>query len=220
MILAGEVRLGDRIASKSSEPVSEEHAITVEPRSARYASRGGEKLAGALDVFALDVRGAVAVDVGASTGGFTDCLLQCGAARVYAIDVGRGQLAWSLRSDPRVVALERRNIRHLEPGTIAETCDLATVDVSFISLELVLPKVVTLVRPRGSIVALVKPQFEVGRGQVGKGGVVRDPALHLAAVDRVRKAAAALDLAERGFVESSLLGPAGNREFFLWFARN
>src|SRR5262245_50319574 len=183
-----------------------------------YVSRGGEKLAGALDAFGLEVAGQVALDVGASTGGFTDCLLRRGARRVFALDVGYGQLAWTLRQDARVTVLERINARRLEASMLAEAPDLATVDVSFISLKLVLPAVAAVLRPAGIVIALVKPQFEAGRGQVGKGGVVREPAVRAAAVARVREASRALGLTVRGEAESVLPGPKGNREVFLWLA--
>jgi 23S rRNA (cytidine1920-2'-O)/16S rRNA (cytidine1409-2'-O)-methyltransferase len=180
-------------------------------------SRGALKLEPALDQFQIDPAGLVAIDVGASTGGFTDLLLRRGAARVYAVDVGYGQLAWSLRSDPRVVVLERENIRHLDPARIPEPCDLAVIDVSFISLTLVLPVVASLMLPPGGkpILCLVKPQFEVGREQVGKGGVVRDPDVRAGALDKIRAFAA-----ERGFevgpaIDSPIAGPAGNLEFLL-----
>src|SRR5438093_3236653 len=158
--------------------------------------------------------------VGASTGGFTDCLLQRGARRVIALDVGYGQLAWKLRHDPRVVVIERTNARHLTPAMLPEAPDLAVVDVSFISLATVLPAVAGVLAPRGTIVALVKPQFEVGRGRVGKGGVVRDPAQRAEAVAGVRTAAEQLGLAVRGEAESVLSGPKGNREVFIWLARS
>lgn len=179
----------------------------------RYVSRGGEKLEGAFESFTLDVRGLVAIDVGASTGGFTDCLLQHGAARVYAVDVGYGQLAWTLRQDPRVVVMERCNIRHLKPESLPERPVFFTVDCSFISLRLVLPAVVPLLGKNPSGVALVKPQFEAGREQVGKGGVVRDAAVHERVVDETRTLARALGFAGVDVVPSPLLGPAGNREF-------
>jgi len=215
LILAGEVRVGDRPARKPSDPVATDAAVSVGERP-RFASRGGEKLDGALDALAVDVDGVVALDVGASTGGFTDCLLSRGAKRVYALDVGYGQLDWRLRRDPRVVVIERQNVRDLEPAAIHEPLDVVVIDVSFISLRLVLP-VVRVVAPGATILALVKPQFEVGKGKVGKGGVVRDPDLHREAVDSVRRAARELGFVERGFVESALRGPKGNREFFvLW----
>jgi 23S rRNA (cytidine1920-2'-O)/16S rRNA (cytidine1409-2'-O)-methyltransferase len=218
IILAGEVRIGDRVARKASEGVAPEARLAVGEKP-RFVSRGGDKLSGALDALGLDVAERIAVDVGASTGGFTDCLLSRGIRRVYAIDVGYGQLDWRLRRDPRVVVIERQNIRELPPSAVPETVGLAVVDVSFISLALVLPTVSRLLAPAADVVALVKPQFEVGKGRVGKGGVVRDPALHLEAVDAVRAAASRLRFAERGFVESTLRGSRGNREFFLhWTA--
>ncbi len=214
MILAGAVRVGDRPAAKPSENVAPDAALTI-GRRPPFVSRGGEKLDGALRAFGLDVSGRVALDVGASTGGFTDCLLQHGARRVYAVDVGYGQLDWRIRQDPRVVVIERQNVRALSPSSIPEAVELAVVDVSFISLRLVLPKVRELAGPTATVIALVKPQFEVGRGKVGKGGVVRDAALHREAIDAVREVAHALGFVERGFVESPLRGPSGNREFFL-----
>ena len=216
LILAGEVRVGDRPARKPSEAVAPEAKVAVGARP-RFVSRGGDKLAGALDAFGLDVAGWVALDVGASTGGFTDCLLSRGAMRVYAIDVGYGQLDWRLRQDPRVVVIERQNVRRLLPEAIPEPIALAVVDVSFISLRLVLPPVCRSLASPATVVALVKPQFEVGKGKVGKGGVVREPLLHQEAVEGVRRAAAALGLVERGFAESALRGPKGNREFFLYW---
>ena len=218
LVLAGRVRIGDRVARKSSESVAPDASLAVGERP-RFVSRGGEKLAGALDALGLDVCGRTAIDVGASTGGFTDCLLSRGARRVYALDVGYGQLDWRLRQDPRVVVIERQNVRALSASTVPEAVQLAVVDVSFISLGLVLPTIRRLLAPAADVVALVKPQFEVGKGRVGKGGVVRDPALHSEAVDVVRTAASRLGLVERGFVESPLRGASGNREFFLhWTA--
>jgi 23S rRNA (cytidine1920-2'-O)/16S rRNA (cytidine1409-2'-O)-methyltransferase len=214
MILAGDVRVGDRPAAKPSESVAPDAALTVGKRP-RFVSRGGEKLHGALRAFGIDVSGRIALDVGASTGGFTDCLLQHGVRRVYAVDVGYGQLDWRIRQDTRVVVIERQNVRALSPSSLPEPVELAVVDVSFISLRLVLPKVRELASPAATVIALVKPQFEVGRGKVGKGGVVRDGALHRDAVDAVRQVARALGFVERGFVESPLRGPSGNREFFL-----
>lgn len=214
LVLAGEVRVGDAVAGKPSDPVGEGVEIRVVSRAGEFVSRGGSKLEGALEALHPTIAGAVAADVGASTGGFTDCLLRRGAARVYAIDVGYGQLAWSLRGDPRVVVLERQNIRTLPPGAVPEPVDLAVVDVSFISLRLVLPCVLRLLRGGGEIVALVKPQFEVGKGRVGKGGVVRDPALHEEVLASVGEAARRLGLEDLGVVASPLPGPKGNREFF------
>jgi 23S rRNA (cytidine1920-2'-O)/16S rRNA (cytidine1409-2'-O)-methyltransferase len=219
LILAGDVLVEDRPATKPGTLVAADARLRLRSAPSAYVSRGGEKLAGALDAFRLDVAGLVALDVGASTGGFTDCLLRRGARRVFALDVGYGQLAWTLRQDPRVVVLERTNARQLDAGLLVEVPDLATVDVSFISLALVLPAVAAVLRPAGTVVALVKPQFEAGRGQVGKGGVVRDPAVRAAAVARVRDAALAIGLTVRGEVESVLPGPKGNREVFLWLTR-
>jgi 23S rRNA (cytidine1920-2'-O)/16S rRNA (cytidine1409-2'-O)-methyltransferase len=219
LILAGDVLVAERPATKPGTLVAFDAPLRLRAPASAFVSRGGEKLAGALDAFDLDVRGLVALDVGASTGGFTDCLLRRGARRVIAVDVGYGQLAWSVRQDPRVVVLERTNARHLEPRALPETPDLATIDVSFISLTLVLPPVRDVLRPGGTVLALVKPQFEAGRGQVGKGGVVRDPAVRAGAVVRVRQAADALGLEVRGEADSVLPGPKGNREVFLWLVR-
>ena len=220
LILAGEVLVGDRPATKPGTMVAADAPLRLRRPPSDYVSRGGEKLAGALDAFGLEVAGQVALDVGASTGGFTDCLLRRGARRVFALDVGYGQLAWTLRQDARVTVLERINARRLQACMLAEAPDLATVDVSFISLALVLPAVAAVLRPRGSVVALVKPQFEAGRGQVGKGGVVRDPTVRAAAVARIRDEAQTLGLTVRGESESVLPGPKGNREVFLWLARS
>jgi 23S rRNA (cytidine1920-2'-O)/16S rRNA (cytidine1409-2'-O)-methyltransferase len=220
LVMAGSVLVGDRPVTKPGTEVAADAEIRLRETAAPFVSRGGEKLAGALDAFALDVAGRVALDVGASTGGFTDCLLQRGARRVIALDVGYGQLAWRLRQDARVVVLERTNARSLAADALPETPDLATVDVSFISLGIVLPAVVAVLAPAADVVALVKPQFEVGKGQVGKGGVVRDDALRAGAVAGVRTAAAALGLEVRGEAESVLPGPKGNREVFLWLSRS
>ena len=218
--MAGDVLVGDRPVTKPGAEVPTDAEVRLRTADSPYVSRGGEKLAGALDAFGLAVRGLVALDVGASTGGFTDCLLQRGARRVIALDVGYGQLAWKLRQDPRVAVIERTNARALTPAMLPEAPELAVVDVSFISLATVLPAVASVVRPGGTILALVKPQFEVGRGRVGKGGVVRDPALRAEAVAGVRAAAERLGLAVRGEAESVLPGPKGNREVFVWLARS
>jgi 23S rRNA (cytidine1920-2'-O)/16S rRNA (cytidine1409-2'-O)-methyltransferase len=187
--------------------------ILAEPR---YVSRGGDKLEAGLDAFGIAVAGRVAIDVGASTGGFSDCLLQRGAARVYAVDVGYGQLAWKIRQDPRVTVMERTNIRHLDPGLLPDRPDLFVVDCSFISLELVLPPLSRLLTTGAEGVVLIKPQFEAGRDRVGKGGVVRDPGVHADVVRAVLEAAAALGYDEGGVIPSPLLGPAGNTEFLAW----
>jgi len=220
LVMTGDVLVGDRPITKPGAEVPADAEVRLRTADSPYVSRGGEKLAGALDAFGLEVRDLVAFDVGASTGGFTDCLLQRGARRVIALDVAYGQLAWKLRHDPRVVVIERTNARHLTPGMLPEAPDLAVVDVSFISLATVLPAVAGVLAPRGTIVALVKPQFEVGRGRVGKGGVVRDPAQRAEAVAGVRTAAEQLGLAVRGEAESVLSGPKGNREVFIWLARS
>ncbi len=210
LIRAGEVRVGDRVMDKPGALVDAAAVLAV-VQPPRFVSRGGEKLVAALQAFGVQPQGWVAADVGASTGGFTDCLLQWGAARVYAIDVGYGQLDWRLRNDPRVVVMERTNARHLEE--LPERVDLVTIDVSFISLELILPQAVRWLRTGGQIVALVKPQFEAGRREVGKGGVVRDPEVHRRVLERVLSSAAGLGLGLGGLIPSPLLGPAGNREF-------
>jgi len=216
LIMAGDVLVDDRPATKAGQPVDPAAVVRVRAEPSPFVSRGGEKLAGALVAFALDVRGRLALDVGASTGGFTDCLLRQGAARVVALDVGYGQLAWSLRQDERVVVRERVNARRLEAGLLPFVPTLATIDVSFISLALVLPAVAEVMAAGADVLALVKPQFEVGRERVGSGGVVRDPALRAEAVASVRAAAAAGGYAIRGEVDSVLPGPKGNRETFLW----
>jgi 23S rRNA (cytidine1920-2'-O)/16S rRNA (cytidine1409-2'-O)-methyltransferase len=214
MILAGLVEVAGRVVDKAGA-LADPADVTLRAKDHPYVSRGALKLVHALDRFAIDPAGAVAIDVGASTGGFTDVLLRRGARRVYAIDVGYGQLAWSLRTDARVVVLERENIRNLDPARIPERADLAVVDVSFISLTLVLPRIVELVAPARPIVALVKPQFEVGKGEVGKGGVVRDEAKRRGAVAKVTAFAAGIGLTLRGETESPILGPAGNVEYLL-----
>jgi 23S rRNA (cytidine1920-2'-O)/16S rRNA (cytidine1409-2'-O)-methyltransferase len=215
LILAGRVQVEGLAAPKSGALVPDEVTITLKELSP-FVSRGGEKLAGALDHFGVVPAGKVALDVGASTGGFTHCLLTRGARKVYAVDVGYGQLDASLRRDPRVQVLERVNIRHLPKEAIPEPINLATLDLSFISLTLVLPKILEFLHPGGEILAMVKPQFEVGKGQVGKGGVVRDPHLQQEAVQRVAAAAAALGLSANPPFPAPLKGPKGNQEYFLY----
>jgi len=210
LIMAGQVSVDGLMRDKPGMRVSTFAKIAIKQKLG-YASRGGLKLEAALRTFKVDVRGLVAADIGASTGGFTDCLLQCGATRVYAIDVGYGQLAWHLRQDPRVVVMERVNARHLHE--LPELVNLATVDVSFISLKLVLPAIMRILRPDGQIIALVKPQFEAGRKQVGKGGVVKDPAVHRAVLYDVLTWAQCNSLQVKGVIVSPLRGPAGNAEF-------
>ncbi|HET8761144.1 MAG TPA: TlyA family RNA methyltransferase [Nitrospiria bacterium] len=218
MILEGLVRSGDRPVAKAGDLIAEDAPLSVTGADHPYVSRGGVKLAAALDAFAVDPRGLVCLDVGASTGGFTDCLLQRGAVRVWAVDVGYGQLAWSLRTDPRVRLLERANIRTLAREAITEPIDLAVIDVSFISLRLVLPRVAQLVRPGGGIIALIKPQFEVGREHVGSGGIVRDSAQRARAVQEVRIAAEALGLRCEGTIPSPIEGRDGNQEYLIALA--
>ncbi len=217
LIMAGAVVAGEQRADKPGTLVDPETALRLKAAAqSPYVSRGGHKLAGGLQAFGLDVTGITALDVGASTGGFTDCLLQHGAAKVFAVDVGYGQLAWSLRQDPRVVNLERRNIRHLAPDELHPPPGLAVIDASFISLTLVIPHVSRLIAAEGEIVALVKPQFEVGKGRVGKGGVVRDPALHAEVLADLQARMDGWQLAVKGVTQSPLRGPKGNKEFFLY----
>ncbi len=217
LILEGRIRIDSHQALKPGSLVPSEVSIHVAP-GPRYVSRGGYKLAHALRAFAVPVADRVAADVGASTGGFTDCLLQHGARKVFAIDVGYGQLAWKLRQDPRVVVMERTNVRYL--ATLPEPVDLVTIDVSFISLRLVLPVVAVWLKPDGNIIALVKPQFEAGREQVGKGGVVKDVEIHRAVLRTVATYASDQGLFVHGVTLSPLRGPAGNREFFLWLKKS
>ena len=214
LIMAGDVLLNGQKALKAGQPVAPDAAIELLARPP-YVSRGGLKLAAALAHFRLDVTGLVCLDIGSSTGGFTDALLQAGAARVHAVDVGMGQLAWSIRTDPRVVVHEGINARELRFEDIGEPASLLTCDVSFISVTLILPAAVRLLHPDGRMVILVKPQFEVGKGQVGKGGIVREPELHQDACERVRRA-----VEELGFttdiMDSPILGAEGNKEFLLY----
>src|SRR3954470_18261135 len=208
-IMAGEVRVGDAIVDKASAKIDPGAEVSIEAAS-RYVGRGGIKLEGALRDFGISAAGSTALDIGASTGGFTDCLLQEGAKKVYAIDVGHGQLAWKIRSDPRVVVREKLNARFLSRDDVPEPIDLCVIDVSFISLTLILPKAFELVSPNGVIVALIKPQFELQASDVGRGGIVRDSALHEKAQAKIRDfvMAAGHDLA--GMVPSSITGTDGN----------
>jgi 23S rRNA (cytidine1920-2'-O)/16S rRNA (cytidine1409-2'-O)-methyltransferase len=212
MVRAGLVRIAGAVADRPDQMVDPHVGIDLD-RVKTYVSRGGDKLAAALDSFGIDPMGRVCLDIGASTGGFTDLLLQRGAARVIAVDVGYGQLAWSLRQDPRVTVLERTNIRHLD--RLPVPADLGVIDVSFISLRLVLPRVRELLGPPGDVVALVKPQFEVGKGAVGKGGIVRDPDQHRQVLSELRHFAEANGYEIAGEIPSPILGAKGNREFLL-----
>ncbi len=218
MILAGEVRVNGSRSDKAGMQVATDARIEVSGTSAKYASRGGLKLEGALEDFAIDVSSKTCLDIGASTGGFTDCLLSNGARCVYAVDVTTEQMVWRLQQDPRVKQI-KENARNLRPEQIREPADLVTVDVSFISVAKVLPAVVAAAGPRAEYLILVKPQFELDRGDIGRGGIVRDAALHARAVERVRTAAEAAGLRVEGVRPSRLTGAEGNQEFFL-HARN
>jgi 23S rRNA (cytidine1920-2'-O)/16S rRNA (cytidine1409-2'-O)-methyltransferase len=216
LILSGAVWVDGQRRDKAGVQVASDAEISVQGDRCPYVGRGGLKLEGALDHFGIDVSEAVAFDVGASTGGFTDCLLQRGAKKVYAVDVGYGQIAWKLRIDPRVVLIERQNIRTMPKETIGEPVDWIVIDVSFISLEKVIPCVVPHLREGGGLLALIKPQFEVGYGEVGAGGIVRDAAQHQQVVDRICGQAGGWGLQTRGTVPSPILGKEGNREFFIY----
>ena len=216
LIAAGLVLVDGRLSDKAGTEFPEDIPVEVKGRECPYVSRGGLKLAAGLDCFALDPSGLICADIGASTGGFTDCLLQRGAARVYAVDVGYGQLDWKLRTDPRVVVMERTNARNLQPGDLAEPIDLAVIDASFISLKLLLPPLLVFFRDTARVVALIKPQFEVGKGRVGKGGVVRDTALHEEVVAEIVAFAKELGLTCHDITPSPILGPKGNREFLIY----
>jgi 23S rRNA (cytidine1920-2'-O)/16S rRNA (cytidine1409-2'-O)-methyltransferase len=219
-VLAGQVFSGERRLDKPGHALAADSPLELRGATSPYVSRGGVKLAHGLDDFGIDPAGMVALDVGASTGGFTDVLLRRGARRVYAVDVGRGQLDWRLRNDPRVVVLERTNARYLTGELIPEQVELVACDVSFISLKLVLPAALQLTRPRAILVALIKPQFEVGKGQVGKGGVVRDPALHEQVCGEIaRWLGKAQGWRVLGITPSPIAGPKGNRESLIAAAR-
>lgn len=218
LILAGEVSVGGHPATKPGALIPADAVLHVRTPP-KFVSRGGFKLEGALDAFGIDVAGRTCLDIGASTGGFTDCLLQRGAAKVYAYDVGTNQLAWKLRSDPRVVSRENFNVRHMAIADVPGTVDILVADVSFISLTLVLPAALAAVKPGGTCVVLVKPQFELSREEVGKGGIVRDSALHDKACEKIRAFVTARpQLHWRGLIASPIQGTDGNREFLAWFA--
>ena len=219
LIMEGRVTVEGVVAMKAGQSIAPEAKIEIE-RPRRFVSRGGEKLDRALDVFGIDVRGLEALDVGASTGGFTDCLLQRGVARVTALDVGYGQLDWRLRNDPRVRVMERVNFRRLADDAFPEGFDLISIDTSFISLRTIVARAVAYLRANGTVVALVKPQFEAGRERLGAGGVVRDPETHRSVLRTLREAVGALGLMPVALAASPLLGPAGNREFFMELRRD
>ena len=216
LILAGQVLVNDQKIDKTGMMVREDAEIRILGGRMPFVSRGGLKLEAALREFAIDVSGRTALDVGASTGGFTDCLLQNGAVKVYAIDVGYGQLAWKLRQDPRVVPIERTNIRQIEPSLIPEPVDIVVIDVSFISLEKVLPSVRQFMKPSSALIALIKPQFEVGKDRVGKGGIVRDEAARNEAVVSVRTVMQQQGFDVKGVIPSPITGQDGNVEFLLY----
>lgn len=215
LIMAGQVVVGDHVAEKAGQQVTAEVEIRIKGDLLPYVSRGGLKLEKGLDTFGIQVDGRIAIDVGASTGGFTDCLLQRGAHSVYAVDVGYGQLAWKLREDQRVVVLEKTNVRHLKPEQLDPLPDLAVIDASFISLNLVLPPTLALLSRPAEVVALVKPQFEVGKGAVGKGGIVRDPKLHEDVLANMQRLAVELGTELIGICDSPITGADGNREFLM-----
>jgi len=219
MILSGNVFVGEERRDKAGALIPADAAIRIKGQDHPYVSRGGVKLKGALEAFGVCVRELVCLDVGASTGGFTDCLLQEGAAKVYAVDVGYGQLAWRLRQDPRVRSIERTNIRTFDGRGLDDPIDLAVVDASFISLKLVVPAVLRLIKADASVLALVKPQFEVGRAAVEKHGVVRNPDLHRQVMEEMEAFFDQLGLHVLGTGASPILGPAGNREFFIYARR-
>jgi 23S rRNA (cytidine1920-2'-O)/16S rRNA (cytidine1409-2'-O)-methyltransferase len=215
MIMAGNVLVNSRLVEKSGHLVSEASEIALKGETLPYVSRGGLKLEKALESFEISVHGLVCLDVGASTGGFTDCLLQHGAARVYAVDVGYGQLAWQLRQDSRVIPIERMNIRNMPRDMLPEPVDLVTIDVSFISLKIVVPAVMKFIQKPARIIALIKPQFEVGKGKVGKGGVVRDPLQHESVIDELIRFFNDSGWTSLAVVPSPILGPSGNKEFLI-----
>jgi len=215
LIIAGQVLVNGRKQDKSGGLVPEDADIRILGEQLRYVSRGGLKLEAALKEFTVSAENKTALDVGASTGGFTDCLLQHGAGKVYAVDVGYGQLAWKLRQDPRVVIIERVNIRHIDPELVPEPIDIVVIDVSFISLEKVVPSILQFLKPHAEIIALIKPQFEVGKGQVGKGGIVRDEGARTAAVERVTNFFRETGFEVRGVIPSPITGQDGNVEFLI-----
>jgi len=219
LIMEGRVIVEDRTIDKPGTKVDVEAQLQIRGGDLPYVSRGGVKLEGALNAFGVHPSGMVVMDVGASTGGFTDCVLQKEARKVYAVDVGYGQLAWKLRKDPRVVNLERRNIRYLKREEVEEEVDLILIDTSFISIEKYLPHLLGFLKMGGTIISLIKPQFEVGKGEVGKGGVVKDPALHQKVIERISQFSRGLGLKVLRVIESSLLGPKGNKEFFIYLKK-
>ena len=215
LIMAGKVLVNGQKIDKAGALIDADADIRIVGEEIKYVSRGGIKLEKAILEFKVDVKDKVCLDIGASTGGFTDCLLQSGAKKVYALDVGYGLLAWKLRNDPRIVNIEKTNIRYLDKSLIKEKADIITIDVSFISLTKVISVIIDLLRPHGIIIALIKPQFELKRGDVGKGGIVKDEAMHMEAVDKIKDFAITLGLEIKGVIESPIFGQKGNREFFI-----
>ncbi len=220
LIMAGKVAVEGKVIDKPGTKIDSDAPIQVRGEASPYVSRGGEKLEGALKTFGIDPKGLVVMDVGASTGGFTDCILQKGARKVYAVDVGYGQLAWKLQRDSRVINLERRNVRYLKREDVGEEIDLILIDTSFISIEKFLVHLLGFLKKGGTILSLIKPQFEVGKGEVGKGGVVRDPDLHQKVIDRISNFCRGLGLEALGVTESPLFGPKGNKEFFIYLRKD
>ena len=219
LIMAGKVAVEGKRIDKPGIQINVDAEVHLQAKDSPYVSRGGEKMEGALKAFAVDPRGMVVMDVGASTGGFTDCILQKGAKKVYAVDVGYGQLAWRLQKDHKVVNLESRNIRYLEKEEVPEEIDLILIDTSFISIEKFLSHLLGFLKKGGAILSLIKPQFEVGKGEVGKGGVVRDQALYEKVIHRISNVSRGLGLKVLGVTESPLLGHKGNREFFIYLKK-
>ncbi len=215
LIMCGKVMVNKRRCDKPGTKIPPDADIQLKTSDHPFASRGGLKLAAALEENKINCNGLVCMDVGASTGGFTDCLLQNGALKIYSIDVGYGQLAWKLRNNPKVVVLERTNIRYMDPSCISDPVDLVTIDVSFISLKIVVPVILDFMQPDGIILALIKPQFEVGKGKVGKGGVVRDETLHKEVIDSLSLFFIDIGLKSKKVIPSPILGPKGNREFII-----
>jgi 23S rRNA (cytidine1920-2'-O)/16S rRNA (cytidine1409-2'-O)-methyltransferase len=215
LILEGRVTVDGQTIDKPGTRLGVNAQLQLRGEEEPYVSRGGKKLEGALKAFGIDPNGMVVIDVGSSTGGFTDCVLQRGARKVYAVDVGYGQLAWKLQKDPRVVNLERKNIRYLKREEVQEEADLILVDTSFISIAKFLPHLLGFLKRGGDLISLIKPQFEVGKGEVGKGGVVRDPTLHQKVIERISQFSLGLGFKVLQVIESPLLGPKGNKEFFI-----
>jgi len=215
LIMAGKVLVNNRLVDKPGSFIYKNDHVSLKGEENPYVSRGGLKLEKALQALNMDITGAVCMDVGASTGGFTDCLLQHGAIRVFAVDVGYGQLAWKLMQDSRVVVIDRTNIRYMPAESLGESVDLITIDVSFISLKIVVPAVIKFMKKDAQIMALIKPQFEVGKGNVGKGGVVRDPVLHAQVIKSLSDFFTRTGLLREFVIPSPILGPKGNKEFFI-----